>query len=184
MKVAITNYWFKTGGTENAMIGMVNELLKHGAEVTIVSYFDEGDLKSRIPKEVKYETIEHTFLKDAWMRDYSRNIILQVIQKVIHKLSQVFGKTYGENHNLYDKVLSKTKENPTEFDLVLDFFGYGHFMTAYAAKKIRARKKATWLHDENTSFAGRVRKYYDDYDAIFCVSNAVRKDLLKRYPEL
>lgn len=35
------------------------------------------------------------------------------------------------------------------YDIAIDFYGYGSFVTAFLATKIQAKKKATWLHDEN-----------------------------------
>ena len=42
-----------------------------------------------------------------------------------------------------------TETETEEYDLLLDFHGYGYFLTAYGAKKIKAKKKAMWIHDEN-----------------------------------
>ena len=183
MKVAILNLWFKIGGTENAMIGMVNELLKHNADVTIISYYDVGDIKSRIPQTVKFEYIDHPFIMETMLMHYSNNIFIRYIQKVIHKSIQLVTGSIGIAKT-YALVLSHNKKWPEKYDLLLDFYGYGNYLTAFGARGIDAHRKATWLHDENVYFTENVRPFYDDYDAIYCVSNAVKSNLLSKYPEL
>lgn len=183
MKVAILNLWFKIGGTENAMIGMVNELLKHDAEVTIISYYDIGDIKSRIPQSVKLEYIDHPFIMETLLMHYSSNVFIRYIQKIIHKSIQLVTRS-NSFAKMYSFVLSHQKRWPEKYDLLLDFYGYGNYLTAFGARNVDALRKATWLHDENVSFAEYVRPFYDDYDAIYCVSNAVKHNLLCKYPEL
>ena len=47
---------------------------------------------------------------------------------------------------LTDRV---TTDLDGEYDLALDFYGYSSFLTALIANEVNARRKATWLHDED-----------------------------------
>jgi glycosyltransferase involved in cell wall biosynthesis len=183
MKVAILNYWYEIGGTENAMIGMVKELVKRNHDVTIFSYYNEGELLDRLPKEVKVKKIELPFLVKSLIKHYDSKGLVRFIQKSIHKTSTLFIPK-KEKEKLYRYVLSKIKPIPGKYDLLLDFYGYGDLLTAIGARKITATKKATWLHDEKVFFVSWIRRYYKDYNRIFCVSESVRDNLLKEYPKL
>ena len=151
MKVAILNYWYEIGGTENAMIGMVKELVKRNHDVTIFSYYNEGELLERLPKEVKVKKIELSFLVKSLIKHYDSKGLVRFIQKSIHKTSTLFIPK-KEKEKLYRYVLSKIKPVPGKYDLLLDFYGYGDLLTAIGARKINATKKATWLHDEKVFF--------------------------------
>lgn len=64
------------------------------------------------------------------------------------------------------------------------FYGYGYFLTGYMAEKIKAKKKATWLHDEDFVWFRNVKKYADKFDRIFAASEAVKNSFIQRFPEL
>ncbi|MBR6880620.1 MAG: glycosyltransferase [Clostridiales bacterium] len=180
----VLNLWFRTGGTENAMIGMCRELQKHGCDVTVLSFFDEGDNRERMPEGVKLRLMERSFLQDAMLRHYSKNGLVRAVQKVIHKSSQIIFRVNGEGNRLFESVLKLTPCLPDEeYDLLLDFYGYGNFLTAFGDRKVRAKRKATWVHVENMDYFRRTRGYYGGYDRIFCVSNAVKDAFDKEFPD-
>ena len=68
------------------------------------------------------------------------------------------------------------------YDIAIDFYGYGSFVTAFLATKIQAKKKATWLHDEKPYWMKSVQKYLCEYDKIYGVSQAVVDAFCREYP--
>ena len=88
--------------------------------------------------------------------------------KVLKKLSvNSFIAYYDFISNCVTNVFEKT------YDIAIDFYGYGSFVTAFLATKIQAKKKATWLHDEKPYWMKSVQKYLCEYDKIYGVSQAV-----------
>ena len=87
------------------------------------------------------------------------------------------------NLNLSTEVVEsvKNKFNKT-YDIAIDFYGYGSFTTAFLARKIKAKKKATWLHDEKIYWLKSVENYLPIYDKIFGVSQAVMDAFCREYP--
>lgn len=80
---------------------------------------------------------------------------------------------------LTDRV---TTDLDGEYDLALDFYGYSSFLTALIANEVNARRKATWLHDEDMYWLKSVERYLGSYDKVVGVSNAVRDAFIQKYP--
>ena len=97
--------------------------------------------------------------------------------KVLKKLSvNSFIAYYDFISNYVTNVFEKT------YDIAIDFYGYGSFVTAFLATKIQAKKKATWLHDEKPYWMKSVQKYLCEYDKIYGVSQAVVDAFCREYP--
>ena len=97
--------------------------------------------------------------------------------KVLKKLSvNSFIPYYDFISNCVTNVFEKT------YDVAIDFYGYGSFVTAFLATKIQAKKKATWIHDEKPYWMKSVQKYLCEYDKIYGVSQAVVDAFCREYP--
>lgn len=184
-KVAILNYQMACGGTEKALLALLNSLDYSKIEVTLFLFFKEGPLLKDIPKQVKVQEIE---FKKKKYRDFvskirGLNILQTSFLKIERKLFKVLNGVQYEDGTIFEAVLKQVIVPDIEFDLVCDFSGYGFFPTVVAAKLFRAKRRCTWIHDENCFWLKRVEKSLGNFDRIFCVSISVKQNFLKMYPQ-
>lgn len=184
-KVIVLAKKMEMGGTEVALLALLRELVRHREDVTLLLIERAGALVSQIPDEVKVEELEfidRKYLQHILDRD-AEKIWVRFFEKVARKVVLCKYKQNGMKNDLYPFLLKHTKVLKEEYDLLLDFHGYGIFMTAYGAKNISAKKKALWFHDENLHWLGKTREYFRYYDKLFCVSKSVATALEKACPE-
>lgn len=184
-KIAILNYHMACGGTEKAMIALLNSLDYNQIQVTLYLLFKEGPLLNDIPKQVDVQEIR--FKKDKYRNYVSELRGLNTIQtsylKLERKIFKILNKVDYEDGTIFEAVLKQVIVPDVEFDLVCDFSGYGFFPTIVAAKLFRAKQRCTWIHDEKCFWLKRVEKSLDNFDRIFCVSISVKQNFLKMYPQ-
>lgn len=161
------------GGSEVALIEFINALSSELYNITLVLLDKDEEYAYKLKKPINVIQI-------AFKNQVSQSMVSMYAfpAKALKKLS------INKYVSYYDKILDcVTNEFNEVYDMALDFYGYGSFTTAFVAKKIKAKKKATWIHDENMYWLKSVNKYFLNYDAIFCVSEAVRNTFCRIYPE-
>ena len=161
------------GGSEVALIEFINALSSELYNITLVLLDKDEEYAYKLKKSINVIQI-------AFKNQLSQSMVSMYAfpAKALKKLS------INKYVSYYDKILDcVTNEFNEVYDMALDFYGYGSFTTAFVAKKIKAKKKATWIHDENMYWLKCVNKYFLNYDAIFCVSEAVRNTFCRIYPD-
>ena len=182
-KIVILMRAFECGGTETALLTMLKYLDYTKYEVEIYCLLKSGPLLEKVPEQVKVREIEfrHHFYNYASDVQYHRlnsfEILLSKVEKRLIKLKRQADKPY------FYMNLKLLKDNSLHCDILLDFFGYGSFLTAYGANIVIAQKKATWIHDERMSWLSRTSNYLKAYDKVFCVSKAVKNKFDSIYPQ-
>lgn len=162
------------GGSEVALIELINALPEDLYNITLVLLDSDNEYAYRLKKNVNIVqlTFNNSFAKSL-VSMYS------FPAKVLKKLSVNKWLPY------YDCVMNSVKnEFNKTYDIAIDFYGYGSFITAFLARKIKAKRKATWLHDEKIYWLKSVEKYLPMYDKIFGVSQAVVDAFCRDYPSL
>lgn len=175
-KILVVANQMDCGGTEVAALAIINELMKKkDNQISLMLCSKKGVWLNRIPANVNL--IEYSGQKN--LREiYDK---LSGLKKLFFIMKYLLNKISSRSQ--YDLLLSYQSNFEEEYDLVLDVNGYGYFMTAYVAKKIKARKKATWFHDEDLSWLFKIKSYLKCYDELFGVSKAVVDELTRRCPE-
>ena len=162
------------GGSEVALIELINALPDDKYHVTLVLLDADNEYSYRLKKSINIIQME---FKDKFVR--SLVSMYAIPAKVLKKLSVNRYVPY------YDYISDcVTNVFDVEYDIAIDFYGYGSFTTAFLARKIRAKKKATWLHDEEIYWLKSVERYFSAYDKVFGVSQAVCNAFSKAYPAL
>ena len=161
------------GGSEVALIELMNALPGDLYNITLVLLDTDDEYAYRLKKQVNTMKLE---FKDSFV--FSLVSMYAFPAKVLKKLSvnryvPYYDYVSGCVRNVFDK----------EYDIAIDFYGYGSFITAFLANKIKAKKKATWLHDEKVYWMKSVERYLPAYDKVFGVSQAVVNAFCGKYPE-
>lgn len=160
------------GGFEVALIELINALPEELYNITLVLLDSDNEYDYRLKKNVNI--VQLTFNSS-----FAKSLVSMYAfpAKVLKKLSvNSFIPYYDFISNCVTNVFEKT------YDIAIDFYGYGSFVTAFLATKIQAKKKATWLHDEKPYWMKSVQKYLCEYDKIYGVSQAVVDAFCREYP--
>lgn len=175
-KILIVANRMDCGGTEVAALSIINGLLKdRDNNITLLLYKAEGVWLNRVPQSVKImEYVGPRSLKEVAS-------ICSGFGKLIFYCRCIWRKIRSIQN--YDLLLSYVDDFADEFDAALDVNGYSYFLTAYVAKKVHAKRKATWFHDEDLSWMFKIKSYLACFDKLYCVSKAVQIQLEKKAPE-
>ena len=153
-------------------IELINALPEELYNITLVLLDSDNEYAYRLKKKVNI--VQLTF-----NCSFAKSLVSMYAfpAKVLKKLSvNSFIPYYDFISNCVTNVFEKT------YDVAIDFYGYGSFVTAFLATKIQAKKKATWIHDEKPYWMKSVQKYLCEYDKIYGVSQAVVDAFCREYP--
>ena len=169
------------GGTEIAQIAFMKKLLSEGHKVTLLLSQKRGPLMDRIPDGVRILTIpmKKSIFLDRMM---GRVIDGRPFAFPVKCICKIFKICIGKKR-FTPFLISKTKVLPGNYDLAVEFHGYGKFPTAYTAVRVKAAKKALLFHDASIHWLEYVVSYLDCYDKLYCVSDAVYDKLASMFPE-
>lgn len=165
---------FGGGGAEVAMLELINRMPEEEYDITLALLDNDLEYYNRLKRKINIIQIKFT-----------NKVAEQLVS--MYALPAKILKKLGVNSVIpyYDMLFNAVANNfSDEYDLALDFYGYGYFLTGYMAEKIKAKKKATWLHDEDLVWFKNVKRYAGKFDKIFAVSEAVKSSFSKNFPEL
>ena len=169
------------GGTEIAQIAFMKKLLSEGHKVTLLLSQKRGPLMDRVPDGVRILAIpmKKSIFLDRMM---GRVIDGRPFAFPVKCICKIFKICIGKKR-FTPFLISKTKVLPGNYDLAVEFHGYGKFPTAYTAVRVKAAKKALLFHDASIHWLEYVVSYLDCYDKLYCVSDAVYDKLASMFPE-
>lgn len=180
------------GGTEKALLALLNELEEEPVKITLLLLEKGGLLEKKIPPYVDvvyYEDFQQIkpLIFDPPLNTV-RNLIkkLQFIKGVQHALTYMKVKLTGNWHYFYISSL-KGKASLGEYDIAIAFAGPSDFISYLILEKVQAKKKIQWIHfdiDKVVSNFNFGKKFYPEFDQIFCVSASAKDIFLKHFPEL
>jgi glycosyltransferase involved in cell wall biosynthesis len=181
------------GGTEKALLNMINEMPKDQYEITILMLEKYGGFLDAIPKEVRVEYLyDYAAYKDLLNRPVKitvKNLFKQgqigkgIVLGSVHVLSRIFQNKFF----YYNFVLKKMPRYKNKYDIAIAYAGPMDFISYFVAKKIKAKKRIQWIHFDVTKigFDERLsKKLYNMFDKIFVVSNEAEKKLVRKVPSI
>lgn len=197
-KIIFVGEYMLCGGVEKSLISLLNNIDENCYSVTLLLLKKKGVLLSQIPSYVK--VIEMNLPDDERYdilngKKYALKKMLRE-KKYIQFLKKLFRGIYinlisnsdEQKRVNYYKIIDKKFSNLNEFyDIAIDYMGYGLLNTFFVAKKIKAKKKMSWIHFEplvGMNDFGAFKDYLNYYDSLVCVSNDIRKQLNEVVPEL
>jgi glycosyltransferase involved in cell wall biosynthesis len=180
-KVIIFARYLECGGTEKALISLLKAIDYSKYDVTL-KLFNEGDFYiNEVPKEVKISRFK---FKNVFCRAIFHRGKVDFMSRLFRKSWRILNNIKSNGwYDSYMRMMKYSEDNEEEYDLALDFNGYGYFLTTYLAEKIKAKKKATWMHDENLHWIKDMEPNLSKYDKVFCVSKAVKEEFDRLCPK-
>lgn len=197
-KICFVAEYMYCGGTEKSLLSLLNYLDRTKYEITLLLMKKKGDLMSQVPADIKVDEIpfpedeaddllngRNTALKNAIKSGH----LLKAAGKALRGVCMAVKTSTGAEKRLwyYSSIEKKLADYPEEFDVVIDYMGYGLFNTFYAARKVKGKKKISWIHFEAENAMPdfvAFRSLLSEYDHIMCVSESCKIQIKNMMPEL
>lgn len=186
------------GGTEKSLLSLLQYLDRTRYDITVLLMKKKGDLLSLLPVDIHVQEIP--FPKDeaedlllgrnaALKNSLKKGHILQSVGKAFRGVHMTLATKSGTEKRLwyYQSIEDKIAMYPEEFDVVIDYMGYGLFNTLYAARKVKGKVKLSWVHFEPDTGMPDFYAFgslLNEYDHIMCVSRNSMHQVQKMMPEL
>ena len=185
--VVIVTDNMRMGGTEKALISMLETFQNQKYKVTLLLPSKEGYLYDSIPSWVNIKIIPYYDIKKKYLFKYylkNRNFI-KIIKMFIY-LFLIRFETYYSQLNTKCKIIPNIDE---EYDLAISYGFPLQFQDWYTINNIKAKKKVVWVHsDVSKLLKDSPLKYYENmyikYDKIFCVSNECKKKFAEKFTNI
>lgn len=181
------------GGTEKALLNMIDEMPKEEYDITILMLEEYGGFLSQIPNDVNVIYVEG--YKD--MKSILNNPLLLTALSLLkeRKIKKAFSvcithlltKITNNRSLLFKYLLKNNLKLKNEYDIAVAYAGPMDFISYFVVNKIKAEKKIQWIHFDVTRIGFNVKfskKIYRKFDQIFVVSNEARVKLLNKLPSI
>lgn len=189
-----TIHYLELGGAERSLIGLLRALDYSKVKVDLFVYSHRGELMKEIPQEVnllpevpEYAQIERP-LKDVLKDGHLRLFLARI--KAKWQFAQYRRKNHPKDGSAIFSYVAKNVTpllpliNPEkEYVLAVSFLAPHDIVL----KKVRARKKACWVHTDYTKVDVNPDielPVWSKYDYIAAVSDGVAEAFVKRFPSL
>lgn len=181
-KVAVLLPWLKMGGTNKIALNFMKELSQY-CDVTLILSENTGELLPELSSEIHLIIDNMKEFREIFFDDIKRLHILKIFQDLLYYAKIRLGKDSIDNYRyIVDRNLPICD---LEFDCAISYHGQSPERLLNLLYRLNAKKKVVWIHGE-MSFSEdkcfRLKKYYDEIDHFFFVSNATRESFVKIFP--
>lgn len=188
MNILFTARTLRSGGSERALINTIKAFADQKYKITLLlEVYNSNTWKDEFPENINIKELKLDnklfYVFSPIVNPFKSKIGRIIFEKIKYYLNNILSHLHIGWNKRYDWVLNHALPQDDEYDLALDFYGYGNFMTAYIAKKVKAKQKATWCHCTSLAGLNKTYPYFLYYNKIFCVSNAIRNKFIDKYPQ-
>ena len=181
------------GGTEKALLTMLNEMDRSKYEITLLMLEEYGGFLNQIPDRIKVMYLKEYKALKKFINDPPQLLAKELIKnrKVIGGLSllviYIISKLMKDISIYYKYILRNVDTLNEEYDIAIAYAGPMDFISYFVINKIKSKKRVQWIHFDitkigfNVNFANRI---YDKFDKVFVVSNEGKDKLINFLPSL
>ena len=181
------------GGTEKALLTMLNEIDDSKYDITLLMLEEYGGFLNEIPSFVKVKYVDEYKSIKPFVNEPPKILIKILIKNKSYLtglstlLNYSISKITKNISYYYRYILKNVKKIDEEYDLAVAYAGPMDFITYFVLNKIKAKKKIQWIHFDITKI-GFNRKFaernYKKFDKIFVVSEEGKEKLIDLIPAL
>ena len=181
------------GGTEKALLTMLNEIDDSKYDITLLMLEEYGGFLNEIPSFVKVKYVDEYKSIKPFVNEPPKILIKRLIKNKAYLtglstlLNYSISKITKNISYYYRYILKNVKKIDEEYDLAVAYAGPMDFITYFVLNKIKAKKKIQWIHFDITKI-GFNRKFaernYKKFDKIFVVSEEGKEKLINLIPAL
>ena len=181
------------GGTEKALLTMLNEIDSSKYDITLLMLEEYGGFLNEIPSFVKVKYVnEYKDIKPLIKEPPKLLAKKLIIDKKYSKgllilLNYSISKITNNTSYYYKYILKNIKNIEEQYDLAVAYAGPMDFITYFVLNKIKAKKKVQWIHFDITKIGFNKKfaeKSYKKFDKIFVVSEEGKEKLINLIPAL
>lgn len=181
------------GGTEKALLTMLNEIDDSKYDITLLMLEEYGGFLNEVPRFVKVKYVDEYKSIKSFVNEPPKILIKRLIknEEYLIGLSTLLNYSISKITNnisyYYKYILKNVKKIDEEYDLAVAYAGPMDFITYFVLNKIKAKKKVQWIHFDinkigfNRKFA---KRNYKKFDKIFVVSEEGKEKLINLIPAL
>src|SRR5690625_1093108 len=181
------------GGTEKALLSMIDEMPKEKYDITILMLEKYGGFLESIPPRVRKKYLDgFCNMKDILNRP-PKEVVKNHLKKglIIKGLSlfiiYILSKVLNMKSILFKYLLKSIPNLKNKYDIAIAYAGPMDFISYFVIHKIKAVKKIQWIHFDVTKigFHGKfAEKIYHQFDRLYVVSEEARMKLINKFPTL
>lgn len=181
------------GGTEKALLTMLNEIGSSKYDITLLMLEEYGGFLNEIPSFVKVKYVKEYKNIKPLIKEPPKLLAKELIRNRKYLKGLLILLNYSiskitNNTSYYYKYISKNIRNIEEdYDLAVAYAGPMDFITYFVLNKIKAKKKVQWIHFDITKIGFNKKfaeKNYKKFDKIFVVSEEGKEKLINLIPAL
>lgn len=179
MKILVVVPDTDMGGITTSVYNFTAELSKRGNDVT---FLDFSAKQKNENVDIRAEQIFLKGISKYWKLTNKDASAQKGFKKIFLKLLGLFKKLTNKN-GLWNSLIFKKLKG--EYDIAIAFRQCAPCYS-FVLDKVKAKKKIGFVHGE-LKFMGDIsswKKYMVSFDKIAYVSNAVKEEFIKEYPEL
>lgn len=173
------------GGVQTSLINFIKELKKYDVEITLLLDYAEGVWFERLPKDIQIEQIKYScegVHKLIWPH-HRVSFIQDIIYHILVHLVDRFGKKDTGRNKRYSFLLKHIKPIEEQYDIAIDYHGYGAITTVVLARKVDAKYKAVFIHDENMDCMREAETDLELMNEFLSVSKSCKEIFEEKFPE-
>lgn len=181
-KILFVTQQLGCGGVEKALLNIFNLIDRNRYECELLVIDKSGEFKDKFPEWLtihEYDCPHYIKMIANYYRspkikpdDSFKTKMSKIKWKLINELNWISVKTIKTNISymlIFNKY--KKKNDYSNYDMLIDFHGYGVFTTYFTAYQKTNAKKVSWVHEQTIYGAYKWIGYtYKYFDKIFGVS--------------
>lgn len=181
------------GGTEKALINMLEIMDKDLYEVDVWVLQKKGGFLNELPEWVNLKVVDGYEEIEEWIM----GIPLQIVKKLAYKGEIITAIKLGVTHLIlkatrdrtqyYNVVLNTMSDIKEVYDTAIAYAGPADFLTMYILNKVKADEKIQWIHFDISKFGLNtklVARNYPLFDRIVVVSKVAAEKLIQKVPSI
>ena len=187
-RIIIVNNNMKIGGVQKALLDLLNEIAPL-YDVTLYLFNGTGEYLKKVPANVKIEECRSLYRYFGTSQAESKKSLgMYITRSCLAVLTKLIGRI------AVSKIVSMFSKNVREeFDVAISFMHDGDNRLLYGGcndfvlKKIRAKKKITFLHCDYKNCGANFRsnnRIYNKFDKIAACSEGCRQSFISVMPHL
>ena len=169
-QVAILLPWLKMGGTNKIALHFMRELSEY-CDVTLILSEYSGELLEQLPGNIRLIVDRMQDFREIFMDDLRHLRLGKLWKDVLYYGCIRAGRDNVDNFRYLVRRHGDICD--TEFDCAISYHGQSPERLLNLIYRVRAKKKAAWIHGEFSNSADhcrRMNKYYEQMDRLFFVS--------------
>ncbi len=180
------------GGTERALLNMIEEMPDEKYDITILMLEKYGGFLESIPKRVHQKVFNGYSNMKPILNGPPKEVVTNlfknrlIIKRIILILIYLISKLTKNKAVLFKYLLKDTPVLKGEYDTAIAYAGPMDFISYFVVQKINANKKIQWIHFD-VSKIGFNKKFtngfYRRFDKIYTVSCEGKQKFIEKLPQ-